>query len=248
MEETENSVQKIKRPSLLLYASEVVRAMGERYDLRQFNEHFKPEKMGDGHPILVIPGFMAGGKSTKPLRHFLRQVGYHVYDWGLGRNLGHLKNLDELLEKMEKIHNKHNQKVTLIGWSLGGVFARHLVHQRPEWVRQIITLGSPFSNLKAPNNASWLYDLIHRDAPISTLDQEWLDTLPKPLNVPSTAIYSKRDGIVPWEACMELEEGNLAQNIEINGSHIGLGVNPEVYKIIFDRLQYSEENWCPWSA
>jgi pimeloyl-ACP methyl ester carboxylesterase len=243
---TEKTAQKITRPSLYLYASEVVRAMSERYDLRQFNEHFEPEKIGDGHPVLVIPGFLASGKSTEPLRHFLRQVGYHVYDWGLGRNFGDLKNLDQLLEKIETIYAKHDRKVTLIGWSLGGVFARHLVHQKPDWVRQIITLGSPFSNLKAPNNASWLYDLIHRKAPISSLNQEWLDTLPKPVPVPSTAIYSKRDGIVPWQACMELEEGKLAQNIEISGSHIGLGVNPEVFKIIYDRLQYSSENWCRW--
>lgn len=246
MSATENTAQKITRPSILSYISELPRAIGERYDLRQFNEHFKPQKVGDGHPVLVIPGFMASGKSTAHLRTFLRQVGYHVYDWGLGRNFGHLKNLDQLLEKMEKIHTKHNRKITLIGWSLGGVFARHLVHQKSEWVRQIITLGSPFSNLTAPNNASWLYDLIHRDAPISTLNKDWLETLPKPVPVPSTAIYSKQDGIVPWQACIECVENERAQNIEIKGSHIGLGVNPDVFKVIYDRLQYSEENWCRW--
>lgn len=246
MTKEEKKAQKITRPSILLYATELTRALGERYDLRQFNQRFKPEKLGDGHPILVIPGFMASGKSTLPLRNFLNQIGYKTYDWGLGRNLGHLSNLDKLSVKIKEIQSSHQSKITLIGWSLGGVFARHLVHQQPEDVRQIITLGSPFSALTAPNNAAWLYDLIHQSAPIKDLDKAWLENLPKPVSVPSTAIYSKRDGVVPWQACIELVEDETHENIEIKGSHIGLGVNPEVFKIIYDRLQYSQENWCRW--
>jgi len=246
MAKQEKKAQKITRPSILLYASEVVRAMGERYDLRQFHQNFEAEKLGDGHPILVIPGFMASGKSTLPLRQFLQQVGYSVYDWGLGRNLGHLSSLDILLAKIKELHTKYQSKVTLIGWSLGGVFARHLVHQNPSLVRQIITLGSPFSGLTQPNNASWLYDLMNRKAPIKSLNKEWLETLPLPVPIPSTAIYSKRDGVVPWQACMELIEDETTENIEIKGSHIGLGVNPVVFKIIYDRLQYGQADWCKW--
>lgn len=237
MKNTENQARKITRPSILLYVSEIFRALGERFDLRQFNKHFTPKKTGDGHPILVIPGFMASGKSTIPLRQFLNKLGYQTYDWGLGRNLGHLSNLDILQEKVHAISKEHQRKVTLIGWSLGGVFARHLVHQEPSLVRQIITLGSPFSGLTEPNNAAWLYNLIHRKAPISSLNKEWLATLPKPVKVPSTAIYTKQDGIVPWQACMELIEDEIHQNIEIKGSHVGLGVNPVVFKVLYEQLQ-----------
>ena len=242
----EDKAQKITRPSILLYAAEGFRAIGERMYLKQFKENFTPEKLGDGHPVLVIPGFMSSGNSTAALRLFLDQAGYQTYDWGLGRNYGHLESLDYLQERLKEIYREQQQKVTLIGWSLGGVFARHLVHQQPDLVRQLITLGSPFANLTAPNNATWLYNLIHRNAPVSSIDQAWLDRLPEPVPVPSTAIYSKKDGIVPWQSCLEPEEDEITENIEIRGSHIGLGYNAVVFKVIYDRLQYSPENWQKW--
>jgi len=239
---------KTQRPSFINYLKEVPRRLQENIHFYQFKKHFKPEKIGDGHPVVVIPGFMASGRSTKPLRKFINQIGFTAYDWGLGRNLGNLKNLDVLGETIDKLAEKHQTKVTLIGWSLGGIFARHLSHEKPEKIRQLITMGSPFAGLTNPNNAAWLYDFIHPNAPLSSIPKEWIENLPNPVSVPSTAIFSKKDGIVPWAACREIVEGEFSENIEVSGSHIGLGVNPDIYKIIFEKLPMMKDDWKKYST
>ena len=129
-------------------------------------------------------------RSTLPLRRFIKQLGYVSYGWEMERNIGKVEKLDLLLKRIEKLYQKHQQKVTLIGWSLGGVYARQLAKANPEFIRQIITLGSPFSGLTEPNNASWLFPLLHDGKKVEELESDWLIDIPAPAPVPTTAIYT----------------------------------------------------------
>ena len=243
MVQANTSGETLQRPSMFLYSTEGIRAIFERIKSLKFRKNFEPIKKGDAHPVLVVPGFMASDRSTNPLRKFLRKIGYEPYPWDMGRNYGELNDLEVISSKIDLLFHKHQQKVSLIGWSLGGVYIRQLAKQKPEQVRQVITLGSPFRGVGQPNNATWVYRLIKGGKRVEDLDQAWLSDLPQPAPVPSTAIYSKRDGVVPWQACMELREDATHQNIEVVGSHFGLGYNPAVLYILADRLAYSEDNW-----
>jgi alpha/beta superfamily hydrolase len=232
-----------KRPSLFWLATEIGRAATELSVAYSYRKWQKSKPEGDGHPVLVLPGFMATEKSTILLRNHVQDLGYLAYDWGLGRNRGKVEYTDLMVAAVEELCQKHKQPVSLIGWSLGGVFARQIAKERPYLIRQVITLGSPFQDLARPNNIAWLHTLITGGKTVKDVDQKLLSDLPTPAPVPTTAVYSKEDGIVPWQACMEMQEDKWHQNIQVRGSHIGLGVNTSVLAIIADRLQYSRHNW-----
>lgn len=231
------------RPSFFWLISEPGRALtelGVAYSLGSLLTH---QPKGDGHPVMILPGFMASKSSTTMLRSFVEKLGYEVYDWGLGRNLGREEYIDLLSATIEEIYSKAGRPVSLVGWSLGGVFARQLAKARPHLTRQVITLGSPFGGITEPNNAAWLYSMISGGKKIKDINYTLLENLPIPAPVPTTAIYSKEDGIVPWQMCMERQETDIHQNIQVRGSHIGLGVNTGVLEIIADRLQYQAHDW-----
>lgn len=233
------------RPSLFLCFTEVGRALTELGISYPIQSLRKKEGDGDGHPVMILPGFMSTKSSTVFLRDFIEKSGYTVYDWGVGRNLGKIEYMDVLLKSIDAIYAKHHQKVSLVGWSLGGLFAREIAKARPDMIRQVITLGSPFRDITQPNNVSWIYELISGGKKVKDTDMVVLHNLPHPAPVPTTAIYSKEDGIVPWRACLE-DEDALHQNVQVHGSHIGLGVNQSVLWLIADRLKYSQKNWRPF--
>ena len=203
---------------------------------------------GDNHPVLVLPGFLAGDPSTAPLRSVLQSQGYWVHGWRLGRNLGPTAHVvDGLVERLEMLHERHDQPVTLIGWSLGGIYARRLARRYPDAIRQVITLGSPFRI--NPNDRSAVSGLYDRLKPTHSIDTEEL--LPGldggPLEVPTTAIYTRTDGVVRWWQCIE-SIGPERENIEVRGSHSGLGFNPAVIYAISDRLRRPIGDWRPFRA
>ncbi len=235
--------QQIKRPSWKKYLGEHFKVWQEIWRLNKFRKTYKPERLGDGHPVLMIPGFLGSDLSTGRIRVFLNKIGYETYGWELGRNYGNVAKLNLLEERLVSLHDKHQTEVSLVGWSLGGVYARQIAKANPGAVRQVITMGSPFAAIEAPNNAKWLYDLINRHKPVSEADQKWLQDIDAPAPIPTTAIYSKEDGIVPWQACMEKVVDEIHQNVRITGSHFGLGFNPQVWRIIENRLQYQVDNW-----
>lgn len=246
MSENSAETSTVKRPSAFWLATEIGRAITEVGISLPFRKWFKTESNGDGHPVLVLPGFMASDVSTAPLRKYLIKNGYNAIPWDIGRNIANVEHLDLLVEKIENLYEETGQKISLIGWSLGGVYARQIAKERPNMIRQLITLGSPFRGVDQPNNAAWLYDLLVERKKIAEVAPQLLKEFPKPAPVPTTAIYSKEDGIVPWEMCMEEEETYYRQNIQVRGSHLGLGVNPTVLKIVTDRLQYTEATWQPF--
>ena len=202
---------------------------------------------GDGHPVLVLPGFGTNDSSTNFIRSFLQDLGYEAYGWGLGRNLGPRNGIDELLNnlslRLNQISDSTGNSVSIIGWSLGGIYGREIAKHVPDSVRQVITLGTPF---KGPVNqgapvASMLYELLSRDK--THQDADFIKRLELPPPVPFTSIYSKSDGIVHWSASIE-SEGPLSQNVEIeNASHMGLAHNPNSLIVIADRLAQKKDTW-----
>jgi|CXWL01.1.fsa_nt_gi pimeloyl-ACP methyl ester carboxylesterase len=198
---------------------------------------------GDGHPVLVLPGLIAGDTSTWPLRHFLGQLGYAAYPWDLGANFGPRGDtVAKLIARITEIQRHHNQKISLIGWSLGGAMARALAGHLPGQVRNVITLGSPLGGHPRANHAWRLFEAVSG----WRVDDPELEQLTgQPLVMPSTSIFSKADGIVNWRVSVAPKHES-SENIEIAASHLGLGVNPLALFAIADRLSQAEGQWRPF--
>jgi pimeloyl-ACP methyl ester carboxylesterase len=196
---------------------------------------------GDGHPVLVLPGFLATDLSTRPLRWFLRRRGYHVHGWGLGRNLGPTPDVIEgLAKRLVHLRQRHGRRLSLIGWSLGGIYARELARHFFDDVRQVVTLASPFRD-PAASTVDRFMSLTRRDWRVPA---EIRDRLRTPPPVPLTSIFSRSDGVVAWQSCLE-DEGPARENIEVWSSHCGIGHHPASLAIIADRLAQPEGTWRP---
>jgi pimeloyl-ACP methyl ester carboxylesterase len=194
---------------------------------------------GDGHPVLVIPGFGASDASTRPLRRVLQRLGYDVHGWRNGRNLGMRSHIRESLRaRLRELHEAGGRKVSLIGWSLGGVFAREIARHDPERVRRVITLGSPINGHPHANNVDALYRWANRGR-AQKLDWDGFQRRRVPPPVPCTSIYSRTDGIVAWRCSLE-EPAPNTENVEVVASHFGLGVNPQAVRAIAERLARPE--------
>lgn len=232
-------------PSTLLALAEV-RALAELFQAIQATPLLRLAPRGDGHPVLVLPGFLASDLSTVLLRRFLKHRGYAVHAWDLGRNLGPNAAVEEgLRERLVDIVREHGRKVSIIGWSLGGVYAREIAREAPQLVRQVITLGSPISVGPKSTNAWQIFERLSGQS-VDEVAQAYVERLRQPVEgVPSTAIFSRSDGIVAWRGCLEAE-GPLRQNIRVRGSHCGLGHNVAALFIIADRLAQAEGEWKPF--
>jgi pimeloyl-ACP methyl ester carboxylesterase len=238
----------VHAPSWKLLALELPRAGAELVHTSAVGGLLRRVRRGDGHGVMVLPGLGAGDATTSLMRRLLVQLGYHVEGWELGRNLGPTAAvMDALPRRVEDFARRSGGPVSLVGWSLGGVFAREVGRARPDAVRQVITLASPF-RMRAVDrtNASALWDALarfhgrgHGDDPALTLDQ-W------PLPVPSTAIYSRSDGIVRWYTCIDTV-GPRHENVEVHGSHLGMGHNAAVLYAVADRLSQAPGTWAPFS-
>ena len=216
--------KKVNKPGGFWLATEFARAAFELSSFYTYRFLSGNETKGDGHPVLVLPGFMSTDRSTKHLRKLLKKLNYEVYGWGLGRNFGNETDINRLLELVDQIYHDHRKSISIIGWSLGGIFARQLAKARPHLVRQVITMGSPFTGITDNNHVTWIHKFITNGKGDKIIDPELLADIPKPAPVPTTAIYSKQDGIVPWQHCIEEEESEIHQNIQVYSSHIGLSL------------------------
>jgi pimeloyl-ACP methyl ester carboxylesterase len=201
---------------------------------------------GDGHPVMVLPGFLGSDGYNAYLRRFLTRLGYAVHGWGCGRNLGPREGtLERLLERFHFLHERHGQPLTLVGHSLGGIFARELARQAPDKVRQVISLGSPFGRgrMTASYPARLFAALNPRDE--LPVDEAFLHWAPP---VPTTAVYSRGDGIVNWQTSVQQPDYAQApvQNIQVRGSHCGMTLNPTVWYVLADRLRLPADDWQPF--
>lgn len=196
---------------------------------------------GDGHPVLVFPGLGASDFSTAPLRSFLHERGYSVHAWKQGFNFGPRHGvLDACRERLRHLAERHRDKLSLIGWSLGGVYARELAKELPDKVRCVITLGTPFSGHPRATNAWRFYEFVSGQ---SVAENEALVAqLRDPPPVPTTSIYSRSDGVVAWQCSLNTGEAHT-ENIEVHASHVGMGMNPLALYAIADRLQQDPARW-----
>lgn len=220
-----------------------VRAIGELAAFFSMVPLLRLAPRGDGHPVLVLPGLAASDVSTRPLRAFLNDRGYRAHGWKLGSNLGPRSGVEaKMQQRLTELARRYQRKLSVIGWSLGGVFAREMARRAPEQVRCVITLGSPFAGEPRASNAWRLYE-----STSGRRADDWpeRERMKQPPPVPATAIFSRSDGIVAWQGCLE-REGPTSENIEVEGSHCGLGHNPAVLYAIADRLAQPEGRWRPF--
>lgn len=239
----------IRPPSALLALTELPRALAEFSTLGIAAPFLANAPRGDGHPVMVLPGFVTSDISTTVLRGFLARQGYDAHAWDLGRNLGPKaigREGEKLVARLRAIHDATGKKVSLIGWSLGGVMARQLARRAPEAVRQVITLGSPFTGNPRASTVWRSYQILTGQRLDDPDTQGQLRESATPPPVPSTAIYTRQDGIVAWQNCVE-PAAPETDNIEVHGSHCGLGVNPAVLYAIADRLAQAEGDWRPFN-
>lgn len=202
---------------------------------------------GDGQPVLVLPGFLAGDTSTRLLRRYLKNQGFSTHPWLLGQNRGPREGVRErMVERLHSLQERYAQKVSIVGWSLGGIYARELAKEAPESVRQVVTLGSPFANVARASRATPLFDRMARNSEAADRGAR-AEEIRTPPDLPSTAIFTKTDGIVHWSACLEPEAPHT-ENIEISGSHCGLGINPTVLYAVAERLSQPDGDWRPFAV
>lgn len=242
------TVGNVSPPSLFLALIEAPRALSEVTTLIPTHRFLNNLPPGDGHAVMTLPGFLATDNSLSVMREYLRRWGYDARRWRLGRNVGlnRRRAIERILDRRLKIlFERSGRKVSLVGWSLGGLFAREMARRNPQYVRCVITLASPVGEPKATH--AWrLYEYV---AGISLQDREIrkrIDGLRHPIpDVPVTAIYSKSDAIVSWEIA-KIPPGELVENIGVNTSHIGMGFNPAVFFAVADRLRQKEGAWRPF--
>jgi len=232
-------------PSRILTALEG-RAIGEFVSMIAAKPILDRLPKGDGHSVLVMPGFSASDRSTQPLRALLDRLGYDTHEWGLGLNMGPTPHVVHgIVRLLDRIGAVSNEPVTIIGWSLGGIYARELARLDPAAVKQVITLGSPIQMISTDRSASspkWeavqhLHD--------KSREYDVRDSDRPALLVPNTSIYTRTDGVVHWKTCL-VESGAISENVEVHGSHCGLGFNPSVAFVLADRLAQPRGEWRPF--
>lgn len=235
----------ISAPSLQLLATEPVRAAVEFARMCLMRRGDLPR--GEQHPVVIFPGLATDHHSTAPLARHCAALGYTTYDWGRGLNRGPEGDpdvwLDGLAHEVGELIRHEQAPATLIGWSLGGIYAREMAKRLPR-IRQVITIGSPVSGDPQHTNVGWLYQWMSGQRTV--IDSALARRLRAAPPTPTTSIYSRRDGVVAWQAC-RLPRSPIAENIEVASSHLGLVWHPEVLAIIADRLAQPAGQWQPWS-
>jgi pimeloyl-ACP methyl ester carboxylesterase len=236
--------QRLRRPSRLLLAAEAPRALGELVSLQAARPLLAGAPRGDGHPVLVLPGLGADDRSTVPLRRFLRGLGYRVHGWRLGANVPSPDMIGRLRERLARLRAQDPRPMSIVGWSLGGIYAREIARTSPQAVRAVVTLGSPFRRL--PGYESNAAPLARALAGLRGMDAARTRSPgdDRPLPVPSTSVFSRTDGVVPWRACVNCGSGSH-ETIEVVGSHVGLGHHPAVLLVVADRLAQPPGDWHP---
>jgi pimeloyl-ACP methyl ester carboxylesterase len=234
------------RRRTVLLAAEPARAAAELLSSAVLAPVLAAQPRGDGHCVLVIPGWLSGDRSTLPLRRYLAILGYEVHGWGQGVNRGAtLGNVAGLQRRLTELARSSGRSVSLIGWSLGGHYAYQLARRNPAKVRQVITLGSPATmRWTGGRAASRLADrLADGSLPVRPVPRIWDEA--GSLRVPITAIHSRSDPIVAWRTSL-VRSAEKRQDVQVYSSHLGLGHNPAVLHVIADRLATHPERRQPF--
>lgn len=217
-----------RRPALSLLASEPLRATLEAF--RALGHWRKrPQQVGRDHTVVLFPGLGTDGLTLWPLRRHLERAGFRAMDWGQGLNTGPRGDVDVWLDNLaDALHSRvaPAREVSFVGWSLGGFYARELAKRWPDRVHHVVTIGTPFNGSVDDTHVGWLFRLLNgQPAPGEAALRE---RLAEPPPVPTISLYSRRDGVVAWEACTHTRRWPLARDIEVQASHMGMGWAPEV--------------------
>ncbi len=233
-------------PNPLLALTEAHRAMVEIVSLRFSKKALSNAPEGDGHPVMILPGFLGADGYNLALRRFLTRINYSAHGWGLGRNLGPQAGVLEALEaRIRFLADRYEGKVSLVGHSLGGIFARELAREFPDLVRQVISLGSPFGEGRMTGSyPARLFAALNpkEELPIA---EDGLHLAPP---VPTTAIYSRGDGIVNWKTTVQVDGHEESQSIRVRGSHCGMTLNPFIWYLVAERLAVPHGQWRPFES
>jgi pimeloyl-ACP methyl ester carboxylesterase len=202
---------------------------------------------GDGHSVIVFPGLSASDASTAPLRHYLASLGHEVSGWNQGHNFGPRAGvLEDARHLVMQTYRASGGRVSLIGWSLGGIYARELAKALPDMVRGVITLGTPFAGAPESTNAWRLYELTSGRDIRREVDHYDMPAAPP---VPTTSVYSRSDGVVAWQGSIQAPcpVNPHTENIEVVASHLGIGLNPSAWWAVADRLAQPIGQWKPFA-
>lgn len=217
-----------RRPALSLLATEPARATLEALNaLGQWRQ--APEPVGQGRTVVLFPGLATDGTTLWPLRRHLERAGFRALDWGQGLNTGPKGDVEAWLDALaEGVQQRvaPASELSLVGWSLGGFYARELAKRWPDRVSQVVTIGTPFNGGPDDTHVGWLFRLLNGSRPPA--DTALRRRLAEPPPVPTTSLYSRRDGVVAWEACLHARRWSQASDIEVQASHLGMGWSPEV--------------------
>ena len=239
------STDPMSSPSLLLLGAEPWRAAVEFVGMKTMDKSVLPS--GDGHAVVIFPGLATDHQAVAPLKRFCMGLGYDAFDWGRGMNTGPKGDvdawLDGLTHDVADMTKSHDTPISLVGWSLGGIYAREVAKRLPKRTRQVITIGTPFAGSPEHTRARWIYRLLNGRKP--PLNKALAQRLAVPPKVPTTSIFSRTDGVVAWQACIQGGGERHCENIEVKGSHCGLVWNSEVYKVVADRLRQTPGQWQP---
>ena len=230
-------------PSWALTGLEPARAVLEYVGMRMMDPSALPR--GDGHAVVLFPGLASDRHAIGPLKGFCDELGYTGLDWGRGFNTGPQGDPDQWLDALsyhvQALTSTHEQAISLVGWSLGGIYAREVAKRLGPRVRQVITIGTPFAGTSRHTRAGLVYRLLNgRNAEIGPALSRRLSMPPR---VPTTSIYSRTDGVVAWQACVQRGHRATTENIEVEGSHCGLGWNAGVFGVLADRLSQPHGAW-----
>jgi alpha/beta superfamily hydrolase len=189
---------------------------------------------GEGRHVFVLPGFGANDSSTLLVRSYLGHLGYNVSGWGLGINTGDVEaQFEQTLDNVEQRHHNAGERVSLVAWSLGGVIAREVARDRPDLVGSIVTFGTP---LYGPRHTA---TSMGQQSPLrDAIEEQILERSARPISRPVTSIYSRHDGVVSWQACVDPDPDT--DNVEVQSSHFGLGIDPDVLKVVAKALHRAE--------
>jgi len=203
-------------------------------------------------PVLVLPGFTTSDVSTRPLRHLIRQHGHYAHAWKLGQNVGPTERaVSGLRALLRRLNKRHGQPIAVVGWSLEGLYARALAREQSTLISQVITLGSPIrAERRDRSSVQAMCDRVralHRD---DLLQEDVPEAARSPLRVPATSIFTRTDGVVRWQLCLDATGPSArnprVENIEVYGTHSGLGVNLLAAFAVLDRLAQPAEGWRPF--
>lgn len=203
-----------------------------------------PAGSAEGHPVVFFPGLGMTNLPFAWLMQYARSLGHEALPWGEGVNLGPRQGLlKACCERIERLAHQRGQAVSLVGWSIGGVYVREIARRIPGSVRCVVTLGAPF----APHPVTaQTRELFVTSATRSLDDEEQMLRLAETPPVPTTSVYSRFDLVVPWQASLN-PVGERCENVEVVSSHIGLAFHPGVYLVMADRLAQDPLKWCPFA-